>query len=108
MSDLLARLAKLSAAEEFLEFFGIDYDEDVVHVNRLHILKRYYQYLRQEPAAELDEQGLYERYAGLLQRAHDDFVTSTAARERVFKVFQDADAKSFSLDKLRGTLPSHN
>jgi nitrogenase-stabilizing/protective protein len=109
MSDLLERLSRLSAAEEFLDFFGIQYDEGVVHVHRLHILKRYYQYLHHEAAAEgLDDAALYERYAGLLQRAYDDFVNSTAAREKVFKVFQDAQAKSFSIGKLRDTLPSNN
>jgi len=108
-NGLLERLSGLSAAEEFLAFFGIQYDEDVVHVHRLHILKRYYQYLHhQAPADELDEAALYERYARLLQRAYDDFVNSTAAREKVFKVFQDAQAKSFPVGKLRGTLPSNN
>jgi hypothetical protein len=33
-------------------------------------------------------------------------VHSTAAKEKVFKVFQDADAKSFALDKLKSTLPT--
>jgi len=108
MSKLLERLSRLSAAEEFLEFFGIGYDEDVVHVHRLHILKRFYQYLHHEaPSEALDEEALYERYAMLLQRAYDDFVNSTAAREKVFKVFQDAQAKSFAIDKLRATLPSN-
>ena len=40
MSDLTTRLKALSSANEFLEFFGVEYDEAVVHVNRLHILKR--------------------------------------------------------------------
>jgi nitrogenase-stabilizing/protective protein len=106
---LLDRLSRLSAAEEFLAYFGIRYDEDVVHVHRLHILKRFYQYLHHgQPAQALDEAALHGQYAALLQRAYDDFVTSTAAREKVFKVFQDAQARSFPIDKLRCTLPSGN
>ncbi len=109
MSPLLERLSKFSAAEEFLEFFDICFDEHVVHVYRLHILKRFYQYLQREPGLEqMDEAQMHDRYRSLLQRAHDDFVTSTAAKEKVFKVSQDAEAKSFSLDKLSSTLPSRN
>lgn len=106
MSEMLAQLKQFSAAEEFLTFFAINYDENVVHVNRLHILKRFYQYLRQEKGlAGLDDAVLHPIYAHALQRAYDDFVHSDAATEKVFKVFQDADAKSFSLDKLKSTLP---
>jgi len=98
-------LAKLSAAEDFLDFFGIDYDQNVVHVHRLHILKRLNQYLRREPEiAQLDEEQSFARHRELLQKAHDDFVVSTAAREKVFRVFQDAEAKSYPLERLRGTL----
>ena len=38
-------LAELSSAEEFLEYFGIDFDGRVVQVNRLHILQRFHDYL---------------------------------------------------------------
>lgn len=97
MDSLNRRLNALSSANDFLEFFGVDYDERVVHVNRLHILKRFYQYIRQAqlPAASgdaptaLDEVALFRRYRELLQRAYRDFTTSTAAQEKVFKVFQD-------------------
>jgi nitrogenase-stabilizing/protective protein len=106
MNPLIERLSKLSAAEEFLEFFCIPFDEAVVNVNRLHILKRFYQYLRQEKGlAALDDGAMYQRYRSLLMKAYEDFVHSTAAQEKVMKVFQDAEAKSFSLDKLRETMP---
>lgn len=108
MNTLIERLAKLSAAEEFLEFFAIPFEQSVVHVNRLHILKRFHQYLRQEQGlGELDEAALYQRYRTLLGKAYEDFVKSTPAQEKVFKVFQDAEGRHFSLDSLRQTLPSH-
>lgn len=94
MNDLTTRLKALSSANEFLEFFGIPYDERVVNVNRLHILKRFYQYLHQaDGLGELDEVGLFSRYRELLARAYQDFVHSNAATEKVFKVFQDVDGK---------------
>ncbi len=101
-------LAGFSAAEEFLEFFGIGYEQTVVHVNRLHILKRWHQYIeRERPQLEaLPEDSVRDRYRSLLQRAYDDFVASDAATEKVFKVFQDAEGPRFSFAKLSATLPS--
>lgn len=106
MSTMIQKLTQFSAAEEFLDFFGIAYEQSVVNVYRLHILKRFYQYLRQENLGELDEVAMFKQYRTLLMRAYEDFVHSTAAKEKVFKVFQDADAKSFALDKLKSTLPA--
>jgi nitrogenase-stabilizing/protective protein len=107
MDDLTRRLATLSSAEDFLEFFALPFDEAVVHVNRLHILKRFYQYLRTEQGvAEGEPAVVYARYRGLLQRAYEDFVRSTPAQEKVFKVFQEADGQRVSVDSLRATLPS--
>lgn len=107
MDELTQRLAKLSSAEEFLDFFALSYEQSVVNVNRLHILKRFYQYLRRdtEIATMSEEAALYARYRSLLGNAYDDFVKSTPAQEKVFKVFQNADGKqSVSLDSLRATL----
>lgn len=106
MDGLTQRLKALSSANEFLEFFGIAYDERVVHVNRLHILKRFYQYLRgAEGLDRLDEIEMFRRYRELLTRAYQDFVTSTAAKEKVFKVFQDAEGQQHvSVDRLKDSL----
>ena len=107
MNELLTQLQGLSAAEEFLNFFGIAYDPAVVHVNRLHILKRFHQYLRKHPELEsLDAAAMRLAYTELLTRAYEDFVHSNAATEKVFKVFQDQDGSQVSLDNLRSSLPS--
>ncbi|WP_424194783.1 nitrogenase stabilizing/protective protein NifW [Ampullimonas aquatilis] len=104
MNDLSQRLAQLSAAEEFLNFFGVPYDEAVVNVNRLHILKRFYQYLRKADGLDsLGEVEMFQQYRELLVKAYQDFVSSTAAQEKVFKVFQDADGKSVSVESLKGS-----
>ncbi len=107
MNALTQQLTQFSAAEEFLAYFHIPYEETIVNVNRLHILKRFYQYLRQAKGlADLDDTAMFEQYRAALLRAYEDFVHSNAATEKVFKVFQDADAKSFALDKLKSTLPT--
>ena len=105
MTGFAEHLKSLSSANDFLDFFGIRYDEQVVNVNRLHILKRFTQYLhRSEGLAELDEVEMFRRYRELLVRAYQDFTTSTAVREKVFKVFQDADGQRVPLDALQQAL----
>ena len=105
MSNLIQRLTQLSAAEEFLEFFCLPYEQSVLNVSRLHILKRFYQYMRQEQGFEaLDEVEMFKRLRTLLAQAYSDFVRSTPAREKVFKVLQNARSQSVSLDSLRDTL----
>jgi nitrogenase-stabilizing/protective protein len=106
MDALTQRLQALSSAEDFLRFFGIPFDERVLHVSRLHILKRFYQYLhRAEGLAGLDEVEMFRRYRELLARAYEDFVTSTPANERVFRVLQEADGtRRVSLAGLRDNL----
>lgn len=109
MHPLLQRIQEFSAAEEFLDFFGIEYQPDVVHVNRLHILKRFNQYLNRTPIPEdADESTARDTCKSLLKQAHDDFVKSNAAQEKVFKVFQDQDGKSISLDSIKASLTSRS
>ncbi|WP_310446995.1 nitrogenase stabilizing/protective protein NifW [Thiobacillus sp.] len=108
MSDLLKTMSTLSAAEEFLDYFQIPYDQPVINVNRLHILKRFNQYLRATPGtAEMDDDTLRSVCRDALGKAYSDFVSSTPAQEKVFKVFQDTDGKQhISLDSMRSALPS--
>ncbi|MDW8323032.1 MAG: nitrogenase-stabilizing/protective protein NifW [Burkholderiales bacterium] len=80
-------LAELSAAEDFLEYFRIDYEPSVVHVNRLHILQRFHDYIAAAGPAPKAEAARFDFYAGLLRRAYEDFVRSDALTEKVFKVF---------------------
>lgn len=105
MNPLLQRIQEFSAAEEFLDYFGIEYQPAVVHVNRLHILKRFNQYLNATPIPDdMDEDTARNTCKLLLTKAHDDFVTSTAAREKVFKVFQEQEGKSISLNSIKVSL----
>jgi len=104
---MIDRLKALSSAEDFLNFFGLPYDERIVSVNRLHILKRFYQYLHKaEGLAGLDDVEMFRRYRDLLANAYQDFVQSTPAQEKVFKVFQEAGGtRHVTVETLRGSLP---
>lgn len=105
MNSVLKSIQGFSAAEEFLDFFGVVYQPDVVHVNRLHILKRFNQYLSRTPIPdELDEGSAWAQCKAYLTQAHDDFVHSTATQEKVFKVFQDQQGKSISLNQMKASL----
>jgi nitrogenase-stabilizing/protective protein len=110
MAKTLETLGTLSAAEEFFEHLGVPYNPAVIHVNRLHILKRFNQYLRtgKPDVAGLEADAQRQACRELLIRAYGDFVRSTPAREKVFKVFQDAEGAQIGLDSLRRTLPSRN
>ena len=106
MDTFIGRLKALSSAEDFFTFFGLPVDEQVVRVNRLHILKRFYQYLHKcDGLATLGDVEMFKRYRELLARAYQDFVVSTAAREKVFKVFQDVQGtQHVQLASLRDSL----
>lgn len=86
-SELELDMDELQSAEDFLEYFSIDYDQKVVHVNRLHILQRFHDYIAQAGALPEEEGELRTLYKDLLQGAYDDFVKSNALTEKVFKVF---------------------
>lgn len=107
MSELMNEMGRLSSAEEFLNFLEVDYQQSVVNVNRLHILKRFNQYIARHNFAGATDAELKTEYKALLEQAYGDFVKSDAVTEKVFKVFQDATGvKTFSVDSLRASLPA--
>ncbi len=87
MTELEQELRELEGAEEFLEFFDIDFDSQVVRVNRLHILQRFHDYLLRITLPG-DEAAQRVIFADALRRAYQDFVASDAQTEKVFKVFK--------------------
>ncbi len=80
-------LEELESAEDFLNYFGVAFDPAVVHVNRLHILQRYHNYLAKSADLPHAETARRQLYTDLLTRAYQDFVVSDALTEKVFKVF---------------------
>lgn len=87
---VLDDLKKLSAAEEIFGYLEVSYEPAVLHVARLHILRRMGDYLRKAELGELAEPEVRARCRAFLQTAYDDFVKSSPLAERVFKVLKDA------------------
>jgi len=98
-------LEELVSAEDFLEFFAIPFEQKVVHVNRLHIMQRYHNYLGKAGDLEtLADEARAAVYRQLLARAYQDFVESDALTEKVFKVFHMHEPQTtfVSIDQLLG------
>ncbi|BCM17593.1 nitrogenase stabilizing/protective protein NifW [Mesorhizobium sp. J8] len=93
VTDILARLKGLSAAEEFFALLGVSYDPKVLNVSRLHIMKRVGQYLAEEDLSDLPDQVVAARVRATLERAYEDFATSSPLTHRIFKVLKDHDPK---------------
>lgn len=91
-------LDDLESAEDFLRYFGVPYNAQVVQVHRLHILQRFHDYLAQNCGPEPTR----EEYRQWLARAHADFVASDARTEKVFEVFRrQAGIANIPLSALR-------
>ncbi len=106
MTELDDALSELSSAEDFLDYFEVPYEASVVHVNRLHILQRYHDYLeRSSDISPENESARHVVHRALLARAYQDFVESTPLDERVFKVLKNAIGETFvPLTHLEGAL----
>ena len=103
MQEFEDDLEELSSAEDFLQYFNVEYDQSVVHVNRLHILQRFHDYLdKAEDNLPEAENALRDVYKKLLERAYADFVASDALTEKVFKVFkmQEPQTAFVSLEQI--------
>lgn len=87
----LAALGRLSQAEDFFDFFELEYEPRVVQVYRLHVLRRFALEMdlidRASPMA--GEQERLSLYRDALMRSHDLFTRSTAQEQKLFRVFQD-------------------
>jgi len=109
MTDTLTldeALAELCSAEDFLDYFGVPYDEAVVRVNRLHILQRYHDYLARLGDVAGDDGSRAAVYKQWLSRAYEDFVHSDSLTEKVFRVFhtqalpEGGSSQFVSLDRI--------
>ncbi len=108
MSALANDLKQLESAEDFLEYFALPYDRSIVNVSRLHILKRFYQYLSKQGGIEgLPPASAFSTCRELLAKAYTDFIHSSGLEQKVFKVFQSAQGEHrVSVEGLRRTQPA--
>jgi len=96
---VLETLAKLSTAEQFFSTLNVPFDEQVLNVSRLHILKRFKDLIR---TTDMDGLGDPETEAvcrAALIDAYEDFAEGRGAK--TFKVFKDAQPGFVSIGDIR-------
>lgn len=91
VADILPRLKACSSAEDFFTELKVKFDPKVLASARLHILKRMGQYLATEDFDGMPDRVVAARCRSYLERAYDDFLSSSPLKERVFKVLKDHD-----------------
>jgi nitrogenase-stabilizing/protective protein len=87
-------MEELESAEDFLQYFQLEYEPSVVHVNRLHILQRFHDYL-QKGADDMPEDEVPKRaiYSKLLQRAYQILSNPTPRPKKCLKCLQWASCR---------------
>jgi nitrogenase-stabilizing/protective protein len=98
----LTAFKSLTDAEDYLQFFGIEYDRDFVNINRLHILKQFALLINEVDRAfpEVSEAERLEKYQLALEEAYQVFFTSSPLETKLFKVFQTKPKNFVSLEEL--------
>ncbi|MEA5583534.1 nitrogenase-stabilizing/protective protein NifW [Nodularia harveyana UHCC-0300] len=102
MTNNINEFKKLVDAEEFFNFFNLPYDKENVNVHRLHILKKFSQYMAEvdEHFPDLSTEDRLHQYSLALQKAHDVFLESTAYEQKLFKVFNDKPKNVVTLTEI--------
>ncbi len=100
--NTLAQFKALTDAEDYLQFFDIEYDRDFVNINRLHILKQFSLLISEVDQAfpDVNETEKLEKYQLALEEAYQVFKTSSPLETKLFKVFQTKPKNFVSLDDL--------
>jgi len=96
---------QLVDAEDYFIFFGLDFDPQVVNVNRLHILRKFSQQLEtiEETGAELTETERLTLARQALEQAYHTFLSSTAQEQKLFKVFNQRPPGVVLLSEITGS-----
>jgi len=91
MSKSLADFRNLVDAEEYFQFFELEYDQKFVNINRLHILKQFSLLIKEidKVFPDLSEAELLDKYKQGLAEAYEVFKTSSPLETKLFKVFHD-------------------
>lgn len=84
------RFNQLVDTEDYFDFFQLPYDPGVVHVNRLHILKLFSQYIHEIDTnnPEVSQAEKLDLYCAALKQAYEVFLSSTPLKQKLFKVFK--------------------
>jgi len=97
MSDVVEALRGATAAEEVFRLLGVPFDPRVVHVARLHNLRRLHEAMSATPT----ESAL----RAALAAAHAEFAAHAPVERRLFKVHRDAVRPQGRPAKRRGFVP---
>jgi nitrogenase-stabilizing/protective protein len=91
MTTTLAEFKKITDAEAYFEFFQLPYDAKVVNVNRLHILKKFSQYIGEIDAnfPDLSEAEKLVQYKDALIQSYEVFLSTSPLETKLFKVFNE-------------------
>lgn len=89
--SFLEALNRLSAAEDFFSAVDLPFDQKVVSVNRLHILKRFHDLLDVTALVGLDDVAQKSACRVALEAAYASF--AEGGGPKTFKVFQDQKTK---------------
>lgn len=102
MSEDWNKFQNLKEAEEYFDFFQLPYDQNVVNVNRLHILQKFSQYIREidENYTDISTKEKLSKYCEALQKAYQLFLESTPQEEKLFKVFKQKPKNVVTLTEI--------
>jgi nitrogenase-stabilizing/protective protein len=87
MSRFLEHLAALSTAEQIFEAIGLPYEQSVLDVNRLHILKRFRDHLDFAALADRDDATVRQACHTAMACAYGEFGNGNPG-PRTFTVFR--------------------
>lgn len=98
----IEKFRTLTDAEDYLQFFDIEYNRDFVNINRLHILKKFSLLIKEVDAAfpDVNETEKLDKYGMALEEAYQVYLTSSPLETKLFKVFQSKPKNFVSLDEL--------
>ncbi|MBE9229702.1 nitrogenase-stabilizing/protective protein NifW [Phormidium sp. LEGE 05292] len=102
MTQSLTEFRKLTDAEQYFQFFQLPYDQQLVNVNRLHILKKFSQLMAEIDTnfpSDSDDEKL-ERYKDALIDSYNLFITSSGVEQKLFKVFKEKPKNVVLLSEL--------
>ena len=102
MTGTIDEFKQIVDAEEFFKFFNLSYDLEVVNVNRLHILKKFSQYMKEidDNSPDLSQEEKLNQYSLALQKAYQVFIDSTPHEQKLFKVFNDKPKNVVTLTEI--------
>lgn len=96
--SFLDNLAKLSAAEQFFDALDVAFDQQVINVHRLHILKRFNSLLDMASLRGLEDGAVRIACRHALEKAYGEFAAGQG--EKTFKVFKDSKTGFVPLSSL--------